>query len=85
MNSRFTSPFYGKATVISPVATCYSKGLAAPSKQELNMHKRSLILVSLTVLATLAQAGPPLVCHADTGAVAALRLGELELPDRSMI
>ena len=49
------------------------------------MHKRSLILVSLTVLATLAQAGPPLVCHADTGAVAALRLGELELPDRSMI
>jgi hypothetical protein len=37
------------------------------------MHKRFLVLVSLTVLAMLAQAGPPLVCHAfDTGGAKSL-------------
>jgi hypothetical protein len=37
------------------------------------MQKRSLILAFLTILATLAQAGPPLVCHAfDTGGAKSL-------------
>ncbi len=37
------------------------------------MHKRFLVLVSLTALATHAQAGPPLVCHAfNTGGAKSL-------------
>jgi hypothetical protein len=61
--------------------------LAAPSNQEFNMHKRFLVLVSMTALATLAQAGPPLVCHPfDTGGAKSLpwaASANWNSPDRS--
>ena len=51
------------------------------------MRKRSLVLVSLTALATLAHAGPPLVCHAfDTGGAKSLpwaASANWNSPDRS--
>ena len=51
------------------------------------MHRRSLLLVSLTALATLAQAGPPLVCHPfDTGGAKSLpwaASANWNSPDRS--